>query len=53
MKKQAASLRKLSLRSETLTALQNGRLDDVPGGRFSLPPYYTCPECAPPEARVR
>ena len=53
MKKQASSLRKLSLRSETLSALQNGHLDKVGGAHYSIPAFYTCPECAPPGARLR
>jgi hypothetical protein len=51
MKKKATDLKKLSLRIETLTALQHGRLEDVLGrGHYSVPAFYTCPECAPPIA---
>jgi hypothetical protein len=48
LKKKATELKKLSLRRETLTALRQGRLEDVVGGRYSWPPAYTCPECALP-----
>jgi hypothetical protein len=51
MKKKATHLKKLSLRVETLTALQRGRLEDALGGHYSIPAFYTCPECAPPIAR--
>ncbi len=50
MKKKALHLKKLSLRVETLTALQSGRLEDILGGHYSVPAFYTCPECAPPIA---
>jgi hypothetical protein len=53
MKKKAAQLTKLALRVETLTALQHGPLKDVGGGHYSIPAYYTCPECAPPIAPRR
>jgi hypothetical protein len=48
LKKKATDLKKLSLRSETLAALGNGRLEEVLGARYSWPPAYTCPECALP-----
>jgi hypothetical protein len=48
MKKKAIHLKKLSLRAETVAALQDGGLEDARGGHFSVPPFYTCPECAPP-----
>ena len=47
-KKKATHLKKLSLRVETLAALQHGRLEKVLGGHYSVPAFYTCPECAPP-----
>jgi hypothetical protein len=46
--KKAADLKKLSLRRETLTALKTGRLEAVRGGHYSIPAFYTCPECANP-----
>lgn len=50
MKKHAATLKRLSLNVETLAALQPGRLDGALGGHYSIPAFYTCPECAPPSA---
>jgi hypothetical protein len=50
MKRKTTQLKKLSLRVETLTALEHGRLQDVGGGHYSIPAFYTCPECAPPIA---
>jgi hypothetical protein len=47
LKKKATDLKKLSLRRETLTALRQARLDDVVGGHYSIPAFFTCPECAP------
>jgi hypothetical protein len=52
MKKHAATLKPLSLNFETLTALQQCRLDEAVGGHYSIPAYYTCPECAPPRAHL-
>ncbi len=51
MKKNASQVKKLSLRAETLAALQHGQLADAPGGHYSIPAFYTCPECAPPIPR--
>ncbi len=52
MKKHAKDLQKLSLRVETLAALQHGQLAGIPaGGHYSVPAFYTCPECAPPVPR--
>jgi hypothetical protein len=45
MKKKATDLQKLSLRRETLAALQQGRLEGVAGGRWSWPVHNSCPEC--------
>ncbi len=52
MKKNASYL-KLSLHAETIAALQDGSLGNVLGGHFSVPAFYTCPECAPPVAPKR
>jgi hypothetical protein len=45
LKKKAADLKPLALRRETLTALRQGRLEDVLGGHYSIPAHFTCPEC--------
>jgi hypothetical protein len=47
LRKKATELKKLSLRRETLNALRQGRLEDVVGGHYSIPAFFTCPECAP------
>ncbi len=44
-------IQKLGLNAETVAALQDGRLYQIQGGHFSIPAFYTCPECAPPAAR--
>ncbi|MBV8199535.1 MAG: class I lanthipeptide [Acidobacteria bacterium] len=53
MKKHPSTLKKLSLNVETLAALQQDRLDGAWGGHYSIPGYYTCPECAPQGAHRR
>ena len=50
MKKHAATLKKLSLSVETLAVLQRGHLSGALGGHYSIPAFYTCPECAGPRA---
>jgi hypothetical protein len=45
VKKKASDLKKLSLRRETLTALEDGRLEEILGGRWSRPVAFSCPEC--------
>ena len=53
MKKYPATVKKLRLNVETLTALQQDRLSGAAGGHYSIPAFYTCPECAPPGAHRR
>jgi DNA-binding XRE family transcriptional regulator len=48
VKKKASDLKKLSLRRETVNALEKGRLQEVLGeAHYSIPAFFTCPECAP------
>jgi hypothetical protein len=53
MKKHARILTKLSLRRETVAALERGALHQAAAGHYSIPAFYTCPECAPPGAHPR
>jgi hypothetical protein len=49
VKKKTTIRKMLSLNLETLAALQLGSLEGAVGGtHYSMPPRYTCPECAPP-----
>jgi hypothetical protein len=48
MKKSTATLKKkLSLTVETVAALERSGLEKAQGGHYSIPAFFTCPECAP------
>ncbi|HVT17055.1 MAG TPA: class I lanthipeptide [Thermoanaerobaculia bacterium] len=47
MKKKLVAAKKLSLHRETVTSLQHDPLKGALGGHYSIPAFFTCPECAP------
>jgi len=43
--------KKLVLNQETVKNLTEEELRQVEGGHYSIPAFYTCPECAPPAGK--